>query len=104
MSNMIARGTRWFLSIWTEAQDESTRNYRRHVRGLFVGWALTALAMALLEYFPNEAKLSMYGLLGKQDLPWQQHALAAIEIAAPLLMLWHLNGLRVWGKQRVLER
>ena len=89
----------WFQLVWTDASDESTRAWRRHVRGLMIGWALTALAMALVESFPNEAKLSMYGLLLTEDLPWQQRFLAAIEIAAPLVMAWHLIGLQRWGQR-----
>lgn len=104
MIKQISEKIRWFLSVWTEAQDDSTRAYRSHVRGLFVGWALTALAMGLIELFPNEGKLTMYDVLRTEGLPWQQHWLAAIEIAAPLLMAWHGNGLRVWGKKRLIER
>jgi len=93
---------RWFLMVWSEAQDESTRAYRRHVRGLFDCWAITAIAMALIETFPNEGKLSMYGMLMTAGLPWQQQGLAAIELAAPLLMVWHLIGLKTWGKKSLV--
>jgi hypothetical protein len=96
----MARG---LASVWTEGPDESTKTYRRHVRGLLVGWAVTAVAMALLEFFPNEGKLSMYGLLTAPGLPWQQQWLAAIEIAAPMLMAWHANALRLWGKKRFAQ-
>jgi hypothetical protein len=41
----------------------------------------------------------MYGMLLTEDLGWQQRFLAAIEIAAPLLMGWHLVGLQRWGKR-----
>ena len=90
--------------VWSQAQDEVTRAYRSHVRGLMVGWVVTAVAMALIESFPNEGKLSMYGVLMAQGLPWQQQWLAAIELAGPLLMAWHLNGLRLWGKKRLAQR
>lgn len=90
--------------VWSQAQDDSTRAYRSHVRGLMIGWAVTAVAMALIESFPNEGKLSMYGVLMAQGLPWQQQWLAAIELAGPLLMAWHLNGLRLWGKKRFAQR
>jgi len=93
---------RWFVTVWSEAQDESTRAYRKHIRGLFVCWAITAVAMAMIETFPNEANLSMYGLLMTRGLPWQQQGLAAIELAAPLLMVWHLIGLRLWGKKSLI--
>jgi len=90
--------------VWSQTQDEATRAYRSHVRGLMVGWIVTAVAMALIESFPNEGKLSMYGVLMAQGLPWQQQWLAAIELAGPLLMAWHLNGLRLWGKKRLAQR
>jgi hypothetical protein len=95
---------RWFCMIWAEAQDEPTRAYRRHVRGLIVGWTLTAVATALIELFPNDGRMSMYDVLRTQGLPWQQHWLAAIQLAGPLLMAWHLNGLRLWGRARFIQR
>jgi hypothetical protein len=101
MKSKIAGKVRWFIDIWSEASDESTRAYRSHVRGLFVGWATTALAMASMEFFPNAGNLSMYDLLRTQGLPWQQHLLAAVELAGPMLMAWHVNGLRRWGKKRL---
>ena len=104
MQAKMAEMVRWFVTIWTESDDGQTQTFRRHVRGLIVGWAVTAVAMALVEVVPNEAKLSMYDVLRTQGLPWQQHVLAAIELAAPLLMAWHLNGLRLWGKRRFVER
>ena len=104
MLRTLIEMVRWFRLIWTEDANESQRTYRRHVRGLFIGWAVTAVAMALIERFPNEGKLSMYALLGARDLPWQQRWLAAIEVAAPLLMVWHLAGLKRWGKQKLAKR
>jgi hypothetical protein len=101
MKEAIARKIRWFIELWSEASDESTRVYRSHVRGLFVGWAATAIAMGLLELFPNGGNLSMYDLLRAQGLPWQQHWLAAVELSGPMLMAWHVNGLRRWGKKRL---
>lgn len=104
MQEKLVEKFRWFVALWSEAEDDSTRTYRRHVRGLFVGWAIAAAAMALLEAFPNEAQLSMYSMLVAEGLPWQQQWLAALEMAGPLLMVWHLNGLRLWGKQGVAQR
>ena len=97
------KSLRWFQLVWSDASDPSTRAWRLHVRGLMIGWALTALAMALVESFPNEAKLSMYGMLLTEDLAWEQRFLAAIEVAAPLLMAWHLIGLQRWGQRRLNE-
>jgi hypothetical protein len=93
------KSLRWFNLVWSDAPDESSRAWRLHVRGLMIGWTLTALAMALVETFPNEAKLSMYGMLLDADLPLPQRFLSAIEIAAPLVMAWHLVGLQRWGKR-----
>jgi hypothetical protein len=45
----------------------------------------------------------MYGMLMTEDLGWQQRFLAAIEVAAPLLMAWHLIGLQRWGQRRLNE-
>ena len=101
MYTPIKKSLRWLQLGWSEARDESTRTWRRHVRGLIIGWALTALAMALLQLYPNSAGLSMYGMLLTQGLPWQQQLLAAMEIAAPLLMGWHLIGLQRWGQRRL---
>lgn len=99
MLRALTEMLRWFRNVWTDDANESIRTYRRHVRGLFIGWALTAIAMALIDRFPNQGNLSMYAILGAHGLPWQQHWLAAIEVAAPLLMVWHLAGLQRWGKQ-----
>ena len=101
MYTPILKTVRWLQLVWTDASDPSTQTWRRHVRGLIIGWALTAAAMALLQLFPNEAGLSMYGMLLTQGLPWQQQLLAATEIAAPLLMGWHLFGLQRWGQRRL---
>lgn len=100
----IKKTVRWVRLIWTDSQDPSSQTWRRHVRGLIIGWALTAAAMALVQLYPNESELSMYGLLLTQGLPWQQQFLAAIEIAAPILMGWHLVGLQRWGQRRLVDR
>lgn len=100
---MLAHFLRWFRSVWTDDADVSNQTWRRHVRGLMIGWALTATAMGLMGLYPNEGELSMYGLLLTQGLPWQQLLLAAIEVAAPLLMAWHLVGLQRWGQRRLNE-
>jgi hypothetical protein len=93
------KSLRWVQLVWSESTDATTRAWRLHVRGLMIGWALTAIAMALVETFPNETKLSMYGMLLASDLPIQQRFLAAIEVAAPLVMAWHLFGLQRWGQR-----
>ncbi|MND06854.1 hypothetical protein D3C83_284880 [compost metagenome] len=54
--------------------------------------------------YPNPGQLSMYGILLTEGLPWEQQLLAAIEIAAPLLMGWHLFGLQRWGQRRLTDR
>jgi len=99
----FAKTFRWLRLVWTDATDESSQTWRRHVRGLMIGWALTAAAMSLVQLYPNEANLSMYGMLMTEALPWQQQLLAAIEVAAPLLMAWHLLGLQRWGQRRLNE-
>jgi len=101
MHSPIVKTFRWLRLVWTDATDIDSQTWRRHVRGLIVGWALTALAMSLVQLYPNEANLSMYGMLLTEDLAWQQRFLAAIEIAAPLLMGWHLIGLQRWGQRRL---
>jgi hypothetical protein len=101
MYTPILKTVRWLQVIWTDANDESTQTWRRHVRGLIIGWALTAIAMSLVRMFPEGDSLSMYDMLLTQGLPWQQQLLAAIEVAAPLLMGWHLVGLQRWGQRRL---
>jgi len=103
MPSNFKQAATWFRSVWTDSADPSNQTWRRHVRGLIIGWALTAAAMSLVQLFPNDANLSMYGMLMTEGLPWQQTFLAAIEVAAPLLMAWHLVGLQRWG-QRLRER
>ena len=90
----------WFANLWRHSEDPTIQAYRVHVRGLVVGWALTAVAMLLVDRFPNEAKLTMYDMLRTPELGWQQHLLAAIELAAPLVMFRHLFGLHRWGMRR----
>jgi hypothetical protein len=99
MQSPFAKTFRWVRLVWTEATDQSSQTWRRHVRGLMIGWALTAVAMSLVQLFPNESNLSMYGMLMTEGLPWQQTMLAAIEVAAPMLMAWHLFGLQRWGQR-----
>ena len=103
MKSPFAHTFRWLRLVWTDASDSSSQTWRRHVRGLMIGWALTAVAMSLVQLYPNEAQLSMYGMLMTEDLGWQQRFLAAIEVAAPLLMAWHLIGLQRWGQRRLNE-
>ena len=100
MRNKIDEKIHWFANLWRRSEDAAVQSYRVHVRGLIIGWALTAAAMLLLERFPNEAGLSMYDMLRTPGLPWQQHLLAAIELAAPLVMFRHLFGLHRWGMRR----
>ena len=100
MRNSARQSLRWFADLWRHSDDPAVRDYRTHVRGLVIGWALTAAAMLLVERFPNEAGLSMYDMLRTPGLPWQQHWLAAIELAAPLVMFRHLFGLHRWGARR----
>ena len=103
MQAPFAKTFRWFRLVWTDANSDSEQTWRRHVRGLMIGWALTALAMSLVQLYPNEASLSMYGMLLTEDLAWELRFLAAIEVAAPLLMAWHLIGLQRWGQRRLNE-
>jgi hypothetical protein len=103
MQSPFAKTFRWLRLVWTDAADASEQTWRRHVRGLMIGWALTAVAMSLVQLYPNEAQLSMYGMLLTEDLDWQQRFLAAIEVAAPLLMAWHLVGLQRGGQRRLNE-
>ena len=104
MPSNFKQAATWFRSVWTDSADESRQTWRRHVRGLIIGWAVTAAAMSLVSIYPNPDDLSMYGMLLSQGLPWQQQFLAAIEIAAPLLMGWHLVGLQRWGQRCLSER
>jgi len=99
MHSPIVKTFRWLRLVWTDATDIDSQTWRRHVRGLMIGWALTALAMSLVQLYPNDANLSMYGMLMTEGLPWQQTLCAAIEVAAPLLMGWHLIGLQRWGQR-----
>ncbi|MEO7251127.1 MAG: hypothetical protein ABIW30_00790 [Arenimonas sp.] len=101
MYTAILKTVRWLQFVWTDATDPSTQTWRRHVRGLIIGWALTAAAMSLVQFYPNDSSLTMYGMLLTQGLPWQQTLLAAVEIAAPLLMGWHLFCLQRWGQRRL---
>jgi hypothetical protein len=104
MQPNLKRLARWYRAAWTDSSNESEQTWRRHVRGLMIGWALTATAMALVQLYPDAAGLSMYGMLLAQGLPWQQQLLAAIEVAAPLLMAWHLVGLQRWGRRSLSRR
>ena len=100
MHKLLAAALRWLHLLWTESADPAVVTYRRHVRGILVGWAVTATAMALIGLYPNELELSMYQLLLTEGLPWQQQGLAALEIAGPLVMLWHLASLQRWSAQQ----
>lgn len=100
MRNTVKEKIRWFASLWSASDDPAVQAYRVHVRGLVIGWVLTASAMLLVERFPGGTDLSMYEMLLNADLPWQQHGLAAIQLAAPLVMFWHLSGLWRWGARR----
>lgn len=99
MHTPLLKTFRWLRLVWTDASDASSQTWRRHVRGLMVGWVATAIAMALVQTYPNASDLSMYGMLLTEDLAWQQRFLASVEIAAPLLMAWHLIGLQRWGQR-----
>jgi hypothetical protein len=94
MLKTLDAALRWLTALWSDSPDPAVRTYRRHVRGILTGWAVTATAMALIGMYPNELELSMYQLLLTQGLPWQQQGLAALEIAGPLVMLWHLAQLQ----------
>ena len=59
MHSQLVKTFRWLRLVWTDAKDDSSQTWRRHVRGLMIGWALTALAMSLVQLYPNEANLSM---------------------------------------------
>lgn len=100
MRNSSSNGFHWFAKLWRHSDDPAIRDYRMHVRGLVIGWVLTAAAIVLVDRFPNEAHLSMYDMLRAPGLPWQQQWLAAIELAAPLVMFRHLFGLQRWGARR----
>ena len=90
----ILAALRWLSALWTDSADPAVSLYRRHVRGILTAWAVTATAMALIGMYPNELGLSMYQLLLTEGLPWQQQGLAALEVAGPLVMLWHLAHLQ----------
>jgi len=100
MRNKFDEKIQWFANLWRHSDDPSLHAYRVHVRGLVVGWAVTAAAMLLVDRFPNDAGLTMYDMLRTPGLPWPQHALAALELAAPLVMFRHLFGLHRWGMRR----
>jgi len=94
MQTHFAAAMRWLRTLWTDSSDPSTQAHRRHVRGILTGWAITASAMALIGLYPDDLGLTMYQMLLTDGLPWQQQGLAALEIAGPLVMLWHLMGLK----------
>jgi hypothetical protein len=95
MHPTLATALRWLRSLWSESSDPTVQAYRRHVRGILTGWAVTASAMALIGLYPDD--LTMYQVMLTQGLPWQQQALAALEVAGPLVMLWHLASLQRTG-------
>jgi hypothetical protein len=94
MQHHFAAALRWLRALWQDSSDPSTQAYRCHVRGIVTAWAVTASAMALIGLYPDDLGLTMYQMLLTDGLPWQQQALAALEIAGPLVMMWHLLGLK----------
>ena len=82
----------WLRSLWNDSPDPSVQAYRRHVRGILTGWAVTATAMALVGLYPDD--LTMYQVMLTDGLPWQEQVLASLEVAGPLVMMWHLLGLK----------
>jgi hypothetical protein len=94
MQDNFGAALRWLRAFWQDSSDPSTQAYRRHVRGIVTAWAVTASAMALIGLYPDDLGLTMYQVLLTDGLPWQQRVLAALEIAGPLVMLWHLLGLK----------
>ena len=94
MHTPFANALRWLRALWSDSSDPSTQAYRRHVRGILTGWAITASAMALIGLYPDEPALTMYQVLLTDGLPWPQQWLAALEVAGPLVMMWHLLGLK----------
>ena len=69
MLKTLDAALRWLSALWSDSPDPAVRTYRRHVRGILTGWAVTATAMALIGMYPNELELSMYQLLLTQGLP-----------------------------------
>ena len=94
MHSQFAAALHWLRSLWSDSSDPATQAYRRHVRGILVGWGITATAMALLGLYPDDLGMTMYQMLLTQGLPWQQQGLAALQIAGPLVMMWHLLSLK----------
>ena len=97
MYRLILAAARWLRVLWTDSPDPSVQTWRRHVRGILSGWAVTASAMALIGLYPDDLHLGMYQVLLDSSLPWQQQALAALEVAGPLVMAWHLLRLQRWS-------
>lgn len=104
MYRILLAATQWLRVLWTDSDDASVQTWRRHVRGILAGWAVTAAAMALLGLYPDDLDLGMYQMLLDSSLPWQQQVLAALEVAGPLVMAWHLALLQVSGTRRVRGR
>lgn len=103
MHRPLAVFLRWLRVLWTDSPDRTVQTWRRHVRGILAGWGATALAMALIGLYPDALQLNMYQVLLDSALPWQQHGLAALEVAGPLVMAWHLAKLQRWSanQQRI---
>ena len=97
MHQILLTAARWLRVLWTDSPDPSIQTWRRHVRGILSGWGVTASAMALIGLYPDELHLGMYQMLLDSSLPWQQQALAALEVAGPLVMAWHLALLQRWS-------
>lgn len=100
MHQILLSAIRWLRVLWTDSEDPSVQTWRRHVRGILAGWAATAGAMSLLGLYPDDLNLNMYQVLLDASLPWQQQALAALEVAGPLVMAWHLLQLQRWSARR----
>ena len=100
MYEILLVAARWLRVLWTDSDDASVRTWRRHVRGILTGWGVTASAMALIGLYPDNLHLGMYQVMLDSSLPWQQQALAALEVAGPLVMAWHLALLQRWSARR----
>jgi hypothetical protein len=103
MYQILLAAVRWLRVVWSDSPDPSVQTWRRHVRGIFSGWGVTAGAMALIGLYPDSLHLSMYQVMLDSGLPWQQQALAALEVAGPLVMAWHLLHLQRWGSRRYAD-
>ena len=103
MHRLLSVTLRWLRALWTDSVDPSVQSWRRHVRGILTGWGITAAAMALIGLYPDTLQLNMYQVMLDSALSWQQQGLAALEVAGPLVMAWHLAMLQRWSanQQRI---